>query len=257
MPIAEDDDVAIRYETAGSGEETVVFLAEAAVGPWLWSWQAPALAGPYRTLVVATRGTDGSADAGPNDVEELAADLEAVLANAGVDRAHLVGAGLGGATALQYAHQFGRARSLTLVGVPPDGDRIDDAALAQCLPATDDAFEAALPLGFSDDYLADGERRERLLAWRRAEDATGTVRDAHLSAFRSFSPPPLYECSLPTLVCHGEDDPVVPLAAGRDLATDLPRAQFEPVAGRRFCFVEHSRAVSDAIGEFLTETTDD
>ncbi len=76
------------------------------------------------------RGTGRSdAPAGPYDVGTLAADLEAVLADHGVGSAHLVGAGPGGMVALQYAHQYSRARSLTLYCTAGSGDAIDRDAL--------------------------------------------------------------------------------------------------------------------------------
>jgi pimeloyl-ACP methyl ester carboxylesterase len=41
----------------------------------------------------------------------------------------------------------------------------------------------------------------------------------------------LRSISAPTLVLHGEADPLVPLAAGEDTARHIPGARFEAVAG--------------------------
>ena len=65
------DGTTIRYETAGDGP-AVAFLPDAGSGPWLWGWQAPAMAGRYRTVVHAPRGTAGSDAAGPYGVDRLA-----------------------------------------------------------------------------------------------------------------------------------------------------------------------------------------
>ena len=258
MPTVTADGTALQYEVAGEADRpTLVFVADAGVGPWAWGWQAPRLAGPYRTVVYAARGTDGSESAGPYTVARFAADLEAVLADAGVRRAHVVGAGLGGMVALRHAREYGRARSLTLFGAAATGDAVDGDALRALHPTDPARLRESLSLAFSEAFLAESDLLEDVLAWRREEDATGDAVAGHLEAARSFDAGPLYELGVPALVCHGVDDPVVPAAAGRALAEDLPRGRFEAVEGRRFCYVEHSAAVTDAVDRFVDEVTSD
>lgn len=244
----------LRYETAGEPDgPAVVFLPEAAFGPWQWGWQAPALAGPRQTVVVAFVGTDGSDAGGPYVVDRFAADVEAVLADAEVDRAHVVGAGLGGMVALRYERRYARARSLALFGVAARGEAVDDDALAALHPDDPDRFRESLTLAFSERFLAEAGVVDDVVAWRRAEDATGEARAGHLTAVRAFDAGPLYETTVPALVCHGVDDPVVDLGVGRELAEALPRGRFEPVEGRRCCYAEHSVAVTDALEQFLDD----
>ncbi|MCY4729556.1 alpha/beta hydrolase [Natronomonas gomsonensis] len=259
MPTVTTDGTTLYYELAGDGDDqpTVVFVPDAASGPWLWGWQAPSLTGPYRTLVYAPRGTDGSDSAAPYTVDRFAADLEAVLAAADVRRVHLVGAGLGAMVALRYAREYGRARSLALFGAAASGDRVDGETLATLHPADPTRLRESLSLAFSDRFFAETGLIDRIVEWRREEDATGEARTGHLEAVRSFEAGPPYELTLPTLVCHGVDDPVVSLDSGKELAEDLPRGRFEPVEGKRFCFVEHATAVTDAIADFIDETAAD
>ena len=252
------DGTTLRYADAGDPDRpTVAFLPDAGFGPWSWGWQAPALAGPYRTLVSATRGTDGSNASAPYGVDRLAADLEAVLADASVDHVHLVGAGLGGMVALRYAREYGRARSLVLVGAAPSGDDVDDEALVRLHPSPDDrsVLRGSLSLAFSERFLTDAavgrDVAESVVEWRDDEDAGGDALAGHLDAVLRFDAGALHEVQLPTLVCHGVDDPVVPVGAGQTLADALPRGRFEPVEGKRLCYVEHSAAVTDAIDGFV------
>jgi pimeloyl-ACP methyl ester carboxylesterase len=252
-----DDGTALDYEVAGEPDRpAIAFLSDVGFGPWVWGWQAPALAGPYRTVVHATRGTDGSDRSGPYDVDRLAADLEAVLADAGIRRVHLVGAGLGGMVALRYARRYGRARSLSLLGAAASGDRIDGAALSALHPSDPEpgAFRESLSLAFTGRFRSETDLAGRIAAWRREEDATGAAATGHREAALGFEAEPLYELSLPALVCHGVDDPVVPIGAGEALAESLPRGRFEPIEGRRCCYVEHATAVTDAIDGFIAET---
>ncbi len=248
------DETALAYATAGDGAETVAFLPDVGFGPWLWGWQAPALAGPYRTVVVATRGTDGSDQNGPYDVDRLAADLDAVLADAGAHSTHLVGAGLGGMVALRYAREYGRARSLVLLGTAASGEAVDRVALSTLHPPDRSKLRESLSLAFSEAYL-ESANVDRIVEWRADEDATGDALAGHVDAALSFEAGPRYELTLPALVCHGVDDPVVPIDAGRALAESLPRGRFESVHGKRLCYLEHSAAVTDAIEALLDDVT--
>jgi pimeloyl-ACP methyl ester carboxylesterase len=255
MPATTRDGIELFYETDGSGE-TVAFVNDAGYGAWLWGWQHRALAGEYRTLVWDLRGTGRSdAPAGPYSVDILAADFEAVLADAGVERTHVIGAGLGGMVALRHARRYSRARTLSLLSTAASGDAVA-AALRDRRTGSDDGEggRATLDGAFSPAFReARPDLVERIREWQRAEDAAPAALRAQTEAMRGFDAGPLYELGLPALVAHGVDDPVVPAAAGRSLARDLPRGTYEAVAGRHLCFVEHSRAVSDRLLAFLDE----
>lgn len=250
------DGTALHYETAGEGE-TVVFLGDAGYGVWQWAWQNDDLAGPFRTLTWDLRGTGRSeTPAGPYTVEQLAGDLEAVLAASETDRAHLVGAGLGGMIALTYAHEYGRARTLTLFGTAASGAFVDETTLRErSAPADDpDALRESLSSAFTDRFRgAQSDLIDRICEWRQRDDAREEGFEAQVAAMCGYNSPPLYEITIPTLVCHGVEDPVVSVEEGQNLAETLPRGTFEAVEGRHLCFVEHARAVTDRLVAFLEE----
>lgn len=247
MPTASNDGVELYYDAAGEGP-TVAFCNEVGYGAWLWGWQHGALAGPFEALVADPRGTGRSdAPGGPYDVATLAADVEAVLADHGARRVHLVGAGLGGMVALEYARDYGRARSLTLLGTALSGDAVDERLLDAMGARGPDALSPC----FSESFF---ESQREVIAgierWRDDEDA-GSARGAQAAAMLDYDCSAPYEIDCPALVCHGESDPVVPPAAGRDLADALPDARFEALPGRHLAFVESSRIANDAIAAFL------
>lgn len=258
MPTVTTDGTRLRYEQSGPADRpAIAFVPDVGFGPWVWGWQAPTLSGPYRTLVYAARGTDGSDRSSPYTLDRFAADLEAVLAAAGLRRVHLVGAGLGGMVALRHARTYGRARSLSLFGVPPSGDRIDADALAALHPSDPSRLRSSLSLAFTDRFLAESNAVDRILEWRKTEDAAGEALAGHRSVALGFDPGPLYELSVPALVFRGTDDPVVPKTAGGTLAETLPRGRFEAVEGKRCCYIEHAAAVTDAIEGFLGRVESD
>jgi pimeloyl-ACP methyl ester carboxylesterase len=254
MPTATNGEVGLYYETSGDGE-TVVFVGDVGYGAWQWGWQHGAVSGPYRSLVTDVRGA-GRSDAppGPYTVDTLVADLVAVLRDADVRAAHVVGAGLGGMVALAYAHRYGRAASLTLFGTAASGDRVDADALESLFAPRDDpeALRASLRNAFGADIDAHADVVDEIVGWRREEDADRAGFDAQAAAMRSFDrSDSLYEITTPARVYHGVDDAVVPTEAGRDLADGLPRGEFTAVEGGHCCFIEESAAVNDALlGDF-------
>ncbi len=252
--VTTDDGADLYYETAGEGE-CVAFVGDCGFGAWQWAGQYDGLAGPYRTLAWDLRGT-GRSDApeGPYDVDRLAADLEAILADSSARRAHLVGAGLGGMIALRYAREYGRAASLSLVGTAPLGDDVDSAALRALHPgegATAAQFRDASVGAFSQAFR-ESDAFEQILQWRIGDDHAEGL-DAQIAAVESFDAGPLYELTTPALVFHGVEDPVIDPEVGRELAEDLPRGEFEAVEGRHLAHVEHARAVTDRLAGFLDD----
>ncbi|WP_254536370.1 alpha/beta fold hydrolase [Halomarina litorea] len=253
MPTARSDGVDIRYETTGDGP-AVLFLNDVGYGAWLWGWQHAALAGPFETLTVDPRGTgDSDAPPGPYDVATLAADVEAVLRDHGVSRVHLVGAGLGGMVALAYAREYGRARSLVLLDTALSGEAVDEGMLDVMAGRGPDSLAPC----FSESFF---ETQREVVAgiekWREDDDARSEGRAAQAAAMLEFACDAPYEVTLPALVCHGADDPVVPVTAGRELADALPQGTFTEVPGRHLAFVESSRVANDAIAGFLERVTE-
>ncbi|MEM4781732.1 MAG: alpha/beta hydrolase [Halalkalicoccus sp.] len=254
MATVRRDGVSLYYEREGSGE-TVVFLGDVGLGAWQWGWQHAALAGPYETVVFDTRGT-GRSDAppGPYTVSTLAADLEAVLADHGARRAHLVGAGLGGMVALAYAREHGRAGSMTIVGTAPDG-RSAERYEALFAPRDDlDALRESLSALFSPAFHAEQpDAIEGIAQWRAAGDADRAGWEAQNAAFEGFDANDwLHEITIPALVLHGEADEIVPVEDARALAEGLPRATLETYEGAGHgVWIERSRPVNDRLLAFL------
>jgi pimeloyl-ACP methyl ester carboxylesterase len=250
VPTASNDDVDLYYETAGSGDP-VVFVPDLGCGAWLWGWQAPALAGPRETITWDLRGCGRSGGEAADSIVTMARDLEAVLADHGVSRATVVGAGMGGLVALRYALEYSRAGRLALLGTTANGGQVDAGSF---FGAPDD-LDALTTADFREAYPG---AVEDIAAWREAEDASEAGKRAHAEAVAdSDLSGRLHEITEPALVLHGEADAVVPVETGETLAEGLPRGSFERFAeGSHFFFVEQARLVSDVLAGFL-EAEDD
>jgi pimeloyl-ACP methyl ester carboxylesterase len=93
----------IAWEERGSGPPLLLIQG---LGYARWSWEpiVPRLAARYRVLFFDNRGIgESEAPEGPYTAREMAEDALQVLDEAGVDRAHVLGASLGGMIAQELA----------------------------------------------------------------------------------------------------------------------------------------------------------
>lgn len=255
MPTVDNDGVTLRYDATGSGP-TVVFVNDVGFGAWLWSYQHAAVAGPYEAVVWDLRGTgESDAPAGPYTLSSLVADLDAVVSAVGSRRVHLVGAGLGGAIALEYARRHDRVASLTLLGTAP-GRAVDEDALSGLAVPTDDpdALRDSLAVAFAPGVPpAHPETIEQIAEWRAADDAKPARFRDQMAAWLEADLDALYEITTPALVISGTDDAVVDPAATARLAAELPRREHRRVEGGHLFFLSESGTVSDELLAWLDE----
>ena len=257
MPYATCEGRSLYYEVDGNPEApTVVFVGEIGFGAWQWGWQHAAVAGPYESLVYDMRGIGNSdAPAGPYRLAGLVADLEAILSDADVRKAHLVGCGLGGMVSLSAAERSTRVESVAVLGTPPSGEEFDPEPLwapPDDREALRSSVLAAVSPGFPERQP---EVVDSIVEWRAREDADRRVWEAQRVAIEEFDVADrLYELTQPTLVIHGELDDQCPPPSCRVLAAGLPRGVHEPVpeAGH-LAHIEASRRVNDRLRAWLDE----
>jgi pimeloyl-ACP methyl ester carboxylesterase len=260
MPTVERGAVELYYETDGDGE-TVAFVEDVGYGAWLWGWQHAAVAGPFEALAWDLRGTGRSSTAPEYTVAAMAADLEAVLADAGVREAHLVGSGLGGMVALEYALSYGRAATLSLFGTAAAGEGLPAEPRADAFAPRDDpdalreSLAPVLSAAFRNEHP---DVLASIAEWRREDDADREARAGQSAAMDAFDRrDALYEITVPALVVHGEADELVPPERGRELAAGLPRGELETFAGAgHLVGIERSKPVNDRLVGFLGEHAD-
>ena len=181
----------------------------------------------------------------PYSLQDMAADALGVLDALGVAQAHVCGASMGGMIAQHLAVRYpARVKSLTLMmtttgarHLPQPSLRVRGALLSRPAGKGADAVVQHLmrlyALIGSPAYPADpAELRVRLQAsvaraWRPAGTArqlAAVVADGDRSIL-------VQNLRAPTLVLHGEADPLVPVAAGRELARLIPGAKSDFISG--------------------------
>jgi len=188
----------------------------------------------------------GKAVVTPYALEDMAQDAVALLDALGVERAHIVGASMGGMIAQLVAANH-PARTRSLVSIMSSTGRRDlppgrpEAMAALMTPLASDSREDRIAASMktwrvigSPGYPAtDAELRadaERDID-RVPYEPTGMTRQM---AAILVAPPRndiLKSVTAPTLVIHGADDPLVPVEAGQDTADSIAGAELIIVPG--------------------------
>jgi pimeloyl-ACP methyl ester carboxylesterase len=195
------------------------------------------LARRYRVVSYDNRGIgESEIPPGPYSVAELAEDAADVLDAAGVERAHVIGASLGGMVAqLLAAERPERVERLVLVGTTPGGAGaypLPQQTLALMAEAGSLPPEVALRR-FVENALAPGSRLvDAVFAYREQHppDPAGWAAQAAAGAAWDADGR-LARIAAPTLVVAGAVDAVVDPRNARLLADAIPGARLELVDG--------------------------
>ncbi len=268
MPYARANGLQLYYELHGQG--TPLCLIEGiGYATWMWLRQLEALAGRHQVLIYDNRDV-GRSDLAeqPYTIADMAADLAGLLDALGMGRVHVVGVSMGGFIAQEFALAYGeRVRGLVLVGthfggaeaVPVPAEALQRMYPDQEMPPQERlrwAMAYAFAPGYAESHpeLVDGLIRARLAlpqvaeAWLRQANAS---RDFDTSAR-------LGGLAGRTLVVHGEQDQVVPVANAQLLAERLPRAELAILpGGGHLVFIEQAERFNALVLDFLARVEAD
>jgi pimeloyl-ACP methyl ester carboxylesterase len=186
----------------------------------------------------------------PYQIADLARDAVGVLDALGIPRAHVCGASMGGMVAqhLGFAHA-GRVKSLTLMmttsghrGLPGESLKVRRALLSRPRPGAtpEQKFENILDhyvglygvIGSPGYPPEPGALRKRIAhGVKRSFRPQAVARQLVAIAADSHRAERLARVTAPTLVIHGRDDALIPVAAAHDLARRIPDARLEIIPG--------------------------
>jgi pimeloyl-ACP methyl ester carboxylesterase len=194
----------------------------------------------------AVRAMLGLSVGPPYTLEDMAGDAIGLLDALGIGRAHVVGVSMGGMIGQVLAAGWpARVASLVSImsssGAPRFRFHWTPATRALLTPPPRGADEAAVIDHLERIWMLIGSPgmqpprealRTRLrTSLRRAYDPAGVARQLLAIMASGDRRRLLRRIAVPTLVLHGERDPLVPIAAGRDTAAHVPGATFRAIPG--------------------------
>jgi pimeloyl-ACP methyl ester carboxylesterase len=174
----------------------------------------------------------------------MAADAAALLEALGIDRAHIVGASMGGMIAQMVAANHPE-RTLTLTSIMSStGNRSLPPAKPEAMavlmtpPAEDfetrieNAIKAQKAIG-SPGFPADEARlrANAIASQKRMYYPAGFSRQMAAIMASGDRREALKSIKAPTTVLHGADDPLVPLEGGKDTAANISGAELVVIPG--------------------------
>lgn len=263
MPhVRSTDGVRLHYGVSGRRSGPPVLLIQGlGADKHLWDLQRVALSPWYHTIALDNRGA-GRSDKpfGHYSMEQMADDAIAVLDDVGVDRAHVVGASMGGAiTQILALRHPDRIRSLTLACTACQHHAWRKELLAEWAELAQTQGMAAMTAQAARWVI--GPR-----SWRRFAPAVGWLGPL------AFTRPPhafagqvaaildiddgladrLREITVPTLVIVGNQDILTPRGDSEHIAEMIPTAELVVVSGAAHgIMVEHATTFNAALLHFL------
>ena len=220
----------IRFDNRDIGQST-----------WLTAAGIPDIG---KLLAQALGGLPVEASSVPYTLADMADDAVGLLDALGIDNAHVVGASMGGAIGQELAlRRPKRVRTLVSImatsgapGLPPP--RPEALQLLMQPAPTDRAGYVArqqqvlkvLRAGaYPEEEALDAARAER--AFERGLNPAGYARQLAAIIASGSRKERLASLRTPTLVIHGDADPLVPIACGQDVADTVPDARMVTIPG--------------------------
>ncbi|WOF43051.1 3-oxoadipate enol-lactonase [Sphingopyxis indica] len=257
MPFTTRDGVRLYWKVEGAANRPpLVLLNSIGTDMGMWDRALPYLLPAFRLLRMDTRGS-GASDAPSGDycLAMLAADVAAIMDDAGIDRAAIAGVSLGGIVAMQLAldHES-RVSALGLICTSAAMDKAAWAARIETVRKVGTAAIAEVAIGrfLSAPFVSRHPEivdamKDAIIAQADAgyAGAGAAIRDMALSDRLAF-------INVPTLVLTGAVDISTPYTGHGDrLVSAIPGAVHVEVAGAHLPPIEEPAAVAGVLRSFL------
>jgi len=264
MPIATHGDVRLHYEVSGDAADTVVLVPGLGMAGVMWAAVAEHLVDEFKLVIINPRGS-GASDApdAPYTPQIVAADLAAVLDDAGVDQAHIVGLSMGGCIAQDFAIRYpDRVLTLTMLSTWASSDDW----ITRLMEFRRDLIKSA---GIKEQFrisfmvisspFAFRDIPQQLQALEQAMYDNPPREHAYLRqieyCIQHDSAAQLRVLEIPAQVITGSHDFLTPPTLGKELAGALDATYEEIEHGSHCLTIESPEHIADRIRGFVREHT--
>ena len=262
----------LYYEDHGSGKPVVLIHGYPLSGA---SWEkqtAALLASGHRVITYDRRGFGKSSQPTTGyDYDTFAEDLHKLVSHLELRDFALVGFSMGGGEVARYIGKYGSnevRKAVIISGVPPfllktadNPEGVDGSVFAgieKAVTADRYAFFTGFFQNFynSDQLLGKRVSEETVRAsWNLAASASATASLACVATWHEDFRKDVARIDVPTLVFHGDDDRILPIAAsGQRTAKLIKGARLVVVKGGPHCITwTHADEVNSELVSFLGE----
>jgi pimeloyl-ACP methyl ester carboxylesterase len=252
MPRAKNGRVEIEYESFGDDRPETVILING-LGSQMTRWPVPfcekLVARGFRAIRMDNRDTGLSSwlEGERYSIQDMAADVIAVLDAAGVRKAHVAGVSMGGMITQTVAIEHpDRVASITSImsatGAPGTMDSTPEAAAVLNVPPPDPKidFEAYVAAGMKNARTIGSPaypweeafiRRRVIDEYERAYNPSGVGRQMAAIRADGDRTARLNRLNVPAVVVHGAADPLLKPYGGEMTAKAIPGAELRIIEG--------------------------
>jgi pimeloyl-ACP methyl ester carboxylesterase len=255
MPHAAVNGIEIFYERHGEQDATPLLLIMG-LGGQLVAWDPELIellvARGYHVVAFDNRDVGLSTsfadttEAIPYLVADMAADAAALVEHLGFERMHVLGVSMGGMIAQQltidHPHRVATLTSIMSTTGDPDVGQPTEEAMSALMstfmtPVTDREGAVRQSLAVSEVIGSPGHldevrlRRRAEQSYDRNPDASGVLRQVMAITSSPSRTEGLRGVTAPTMVIHGDVDPLVTPSGGMRTAEAVPGAELHMVAG--------------------------
>jgi pimeloyl-ACP methyl ester carboxylesterase len=245
--------VSWEYVALGQGEEAILFLHGMTGAQDIWWQQINALKDDFRLIAVTYPALENLA--------EMSAGIQAILAHEGLSQVNLVGSSLGGYLA-QYlvANQPQMVKRAVFANTFPPNDRIaeQNATIGALLPYLPEwLVMAVLRSSFQESIYPASQNNELVLAYLM-EISYGRMNKSQvhgrfLCVVDPFNAPDVDELSIPVMILEASNDPLVEEALREQLKDTYPSAKVVTMgAVGHFPYLNQAQTYSALLHEFFT-----
>jgi pimeloyl-ACP methyl ester carboxylesterase len=257
-----DGSARLYWESAGEGD-AVLLIHGLGLSGGSWWRTVDALAPTMRVITFDPRGIGRSESRSPSyTTEALADDALAILDALELDAAHVYGLSLGGMVAQQLALRHPRrVRSLVLGATQPGGRRAvraDGEVLAffrrRSEMRKEEAAWASVPYNYGEHCREHHvDRIAEDIELRLTHPFNPDVYRAQLFAAAHNCYGRLDRIRVPTMVVHGAEDRVIPVANAHLLADRLPDCRLSILEDSGHLYPTEVPEVDERIGSFFAD----
>jgi 3-oxoadipate enol-lactonase len=253
----------LHWESTGTGDPVLMIMGLGLSGGAWWR-TVPVLSRSLRVITFDNRGVGRSrARFHSYTTEAMADDAVSVLDAAGVERAHVYGFSLGGMVAQQLALRHAeRVRTLVLGATHPGGPRAVRPSAEviaffrrRASMTARDAARASVPFNYGPRCRR--EHKDRIAEDIRSRLAHPFPEQAYRAQIVAATLHNTYRrltrVEAPTLIVHGREDRVVPVANSEILAERIPGARLRVLEEAGHLYSTEQPEVDEEIARFFLE----